>query len=213
MVMYYLLIIFIFIIVCLVFKPKPVEKFLENTNYKQDIFRQILLLTKECLDDMNIPFFLSSGTCLGCVREKNFMEHDYDIDIGIHEIDYTPKLIAKMAEKGLILYRIYGSIQKGMEMSFYLSGKVRAKIDIFVHVDRGDKTCWFSYSPEGEKLQYCVSKFDLVETDFLGISVNIPDPVKKYLTEHYGKDWRIPKTNGVLGDYHYASSPESLVRL
>jgi hypothetical protein len=103
-----------------------------------------------------------------------------------------------------------------MELSFYLpytAGRSRAKIDIFVHQDSGPKTCWFTYNKtRDKKLQYCVSKFDLEEVDFQGMKVNVPDPVKKYLEEHYGKDWRIPKSNGALGDYNYSSSPISLVR-
>lgn len=179
--------------------------------YKQTTYRQILLKTKETLDDLNIPFFLSSGTCLGYVRERDFMEHDYDIDVGIEEKDYKPEIINAMTRKGLYLYRVLGSIKTGMELSFYLPG-FRAKIDIFVHKDKGPKSCWFSYNKEKDKkLQYCVTKFDRKKVDFLGMEVDIPAPVKKYLEEHYGMDWRIPKSSGALGDYNYSSSPKSLV--
>lgn len=192
-----------------------VEKFMDIQNDKKNTYRHILLTTKETLDELDIPFFLSSGTCLGYAREKDFIEHDYDIDIGIQTKDYTPKLIDEMSKRGLYLYRVLGSLTTGMELSFYLPRSAtyhRAKIDIFVHQDKGPKTCWFSYNKDkNKKLQYCVSKFDLEEVDFLGIKVNVPNPVKRYLEEHYGKDWRIPKSNGMLGEYNYSSSPISLV--
>jgi phosphorylcholine metabolism protein LicD len=197
-------------------RSETLEKFIDvQPSDKQSTYRHILLKTKEALDELDIPFFLSSGTCLGYFRERNFIEHDYDIDIGIHTKDYTPKLIDAMREKGLYLYRVLGSLKTGMELSFYLPHTPRyqrAKIDIFIHKNKGPKTCWFSYSKEKDsKLKYCVSKFKLKEVDFLGIKVNVPDPAKKYLEEHYGKDWRIPKSNGALGDYNYSSSPISLV--
>ena len=189
---------------------------------KQQTYRFILQQAKEVLDNLNVPFFLSSGTCLGYARERDFMEHDYDIDIGIDAKDYTPKIIDEMGNRGLYLYRILGSLKTGMELSFYLPFSPtarRAKIDIFIHKDgsheQEEKTCWFTYSRSEKntrkKLKYCVKKFGLKEIDFLGIKVNVPDPIKDYLEEHYGKDWRIPKTNGMLGDYKYDSSPLSLV--
>ena len=197
-------------------RSKTVENFMNmKPTEKQTIYRNILERTNMALDALNVPFFLSSGTCLGYVRERDFIDHDYDIDIGIHSKDYTPKIIDEMNKQGLYLYRVLGSYQKGLELSFYLPNvpaQRRAKIDIFVHNDNGSKTCWYSYNwNKTKKLQYCVSSFDTEEVDFLGLKVNIPSPSIQYLEEHYGKDWRIPKGSGVLGDYNYSSSPLSLV--
>ena len=192
------------------------EQFMDTEpSLKQTTYRHILSETKEALDALDIPFFLRSGTCLGYVRERDFIEHDYDIDIGIKDTDFKPQLISEMTKRGLYLYRVLGTLKSGMELSFYLTATPlnhRAKIDIFVHKEKGPKTCWYTYTlDKTKKLKYCVTKFDLEEVDFLGIKVNIPNPVKKYLTEHYGKDWRIPKSSGVLGDYSFSSSPISLV--
>lgn len=183
---------------------------------KQEIYRHVLQKTQEVLDDLKIPFFLSSGTCLGYARERNFIDHDYDIDIGISEKDWTPTLIDKMSAKGLYLYRILGSFDTGMELSFWerIGKGVGGKIDIFVHKDDviPGKTCWYTFNKEKtKKLQYCVNKFEQESVDFLGLKVNVPDPIKEYLEEHYGKDWRIPKGIGILGGYSYDTSPLSLV--
>lgn len=192
------------------------ENFMETeSSPKQDTYRHILSQTKDALDALDIPFFLSSGTCLGYVRERDFIEHDYDVDVGIEASDFKPQLFDEMNKRGLHLYRILGTLETGMEISFYLEASPvshRAKVDIFVHKDEGLKTCWYTYTVDkAKKLKYCVTKFNLQKVDFLGLKVNVPDPVKKYLEEHYGKDWRIPKSNGVLGDYNFSSSPISLV--
>jgi phosphorylcholine metabolism protein LicD len=204
--------IIVLIIIYWLTKPHILEGFMNTgQSEKQDAYRYVLMQTQKVLDELKIPFFLSSGTCLGYVRERDFMEHDYDIDIGINYSDYKPSLIDAMRKEGLILYRIYGSMKTGIELSFYMFSQ-RAKIDIFIHKDTDDKSCWYSYSMDKKrKIKYCVSKFNLKEIDFLGLKVNIPDPVKKYLEEHYGKDWRIPKSSGELGDYNYSISPISIV--
>lgn len=199
-------------------RSKTITSFLDSKpTPKQNTYRVVLDKTAAVLNKLDIPFFLSSGTCLGYVREHNFINHDYDLDLGIFVKDYTPALIDEMSRAGLYLYRVYGTLQTGMELSFYAPYKPtrrRAKVDIFVHVEDDDKICWFSYNKERtKKLQYCVSKFDLEKVDFFGVKVNIPNPAKKYLEEHYGKDWRIPKSNGIAGEYNYESSPISLVNV
>ena len=88
------------------------------------------------LDGLNIPFFLSSGTCLGYFREKKFIEYDYDIDIGIFSTDYTHKIVKAMKKVGLKLYRTLGDLDGGLELSFFLPGTKLgrwAKVDIFLH--------------------------------------------------------------------------------
>jgi len=47
----------------------------------------VLKEIKQTLDDADITFWLDVGTLLGAVRDKKFIEHDNDIDIGFWFID------------------------------------------------------------------------------------------------------------------------------
>lgn len=44
---------------------------------------ELLQLTAGTLDDLGIPFWLSSGTLLGWFRQCDFIPHSQDVDIGI----------------------------------------------------------------------------------------------------------------------------------
>lgn len=184
---------------------------------KQMIYTRILKKTKKVLDELNIPFFLSSGTLLGFVRENKFLDHDYDIDIGIYKEDYNPELINKMGEKGLKLYRILGNINNGMELSFRLNGTAIgkfAKIDIFLHYKDKDKIYWITYSPPKyeQRIKYQVSNFILKSVKFMDVVVNVPFPTVKYIREHYGSQWFIPiKSRGFGGTYDFRTTPSSIV--
>lgn len=190
------------------------EKYIE---YKQKTYATILKDTKDVLDKLKIPFFLSSGTCLGQFRENKFLDHDYDIDIGIFEEDYSDKIIEKMAENDLKLYRTLGDRKNGMELSFRKPntrlGRY-AKIDIFLHypkeINGKRHYCWYTYKyPEfKEKIEYCVPEFNLEPVIFKELIVNVPFPTSQYIISHYGKDWKIPRRAGV--DYFYATSPKSI---
>lgn len=184
---------------------------------KQFIYHKILKKTKKVLDELDIPFFLSSGTLLGFVRENKFLDHDYDIDIGIFKEDYNPEIINKMAEKGLKLYRILGDLENGMELSFRLPdtpiGK-HAKIDLFLHYKDNDKIYWVTYSPPTyeKQIKYQVSNFILKPIKFTDIIVNIPYPTIRYLREHYGTEWYIPiKSRSFGGSYDFRTTPKSIV--
>jgi fukutin len=181
---------------------------------KQQIYKDILIRTKRACDKLNIKCFLSSGTCLGYFREGKFIDYDYDVDIGIFYEDWNPDIVNAMTEEGFVLYRVWGSLHNGMELSFYLPGTsigMHAKIDIFLHYrDKGKKgtVSWYSYSPTKKKIQYRVSDFELRSVKFMGTNVYVPYPTLKYIEEHYGSDWMVPKRPG---DYSYHQSPTSIV--
>ncbi len=184
---------------------------------KQTIYTLILVKTKKALDRLGIPFFLSSGTCLGYFREGKFIDWDYDIDVGIYAKDYDDKIVAEMKKEGLILYRVLGNLKEGMELSFRLPKTVLgkyAKIDIFLHYPTEDnkKIYWISYmAPQFKKrIKYQVTNFGIKEVNFMGLSVNVPDPTIRYIEDHYGKDWMIPKKP--FTEYVYSRSPVSIVK-
>ena len=183
-------------------------------NYKQIIYTIILKKAKTALDRLNIPFFLSSGTLLGYYRENKFIDHDYDIDIGIYAEDYRDQIISEMKKEGLIYYRTLGDPINGMEMSFRLPytrlGRL-AKLDLFLHYQSNDKIYWFAFAQwrKNKKIKYQINNFQLKEINFMNLNVNVPYPTEKYLEEHYGKDWRIPKKP--FKEYSFFKSPISIV--
>jgi len=164
--------------------------------------------------------FLSSGTCLGYFREGKFIDYDYDIDVGIFATHYTPKIVQEMKKENLILYRVLGDEKTGMELSFRLPGTVLgryAKIDIFLHYFEKDSKdnkyiCWYSYSSPKfiRKIKYRVNAFKIKRVNFLGLEVYVPYPTIKYIEDHYGNDWMVPKKPFI--EYSYQMSPKSIVR-
>lgn len=209
-----LIIIVIIVLIC-AFCGKDDEDKIEHFSIsdKQRVYLDIIRRTKSALGRLNIPFFLSSGTCLGYYREGKFIDYDYDIDIGIFREHYTDKIIEEMKNENLILYRTWGDIDNGLELSFRMPetciGK-HAKIDIFLHYNTDEHTSWYSYSPTKKRLQYRVSKFDIKDVDFMGVTVGVPNPTLKYIEEHYGDDWFIPKRP--FTEYRYFSDPVSIIK-
>lgn len=186
---------------------------------KEKTFNIILRKTDNALKRLNIPYFLSSGTLLGYYRENNYLKHDYDIDIGIFRENYSKEIKREMKKEGFINYRNLGDLERGYEMSFYLpKTKVGryAKIDIFVHnreeVNGKKYIYWATYQKPKyiKRIKYRVSSFGLKKVLFKGIEVNVPVETEKYLVEHYGVDWRIPKI-AQKGEYYYATSPKSII--
>lgn len=55
---------------------------IENTINSNDIFKHLSFVT-DFLNELKIKHWIMYGTLLGCVRESNIIEYDYDFDIGI----------------------------------------------------------------------------------------------------------------------------------
>ena len=75
------------------------------------------LLTKDRLNiiqKINIKFFLYCGTCLGAHREKKFIEHDHDIDIGVFENDFYKIQNTMNQYKSIFYLERYFQKGKGM---------------------------------------------------------------------------------------------------
>jgi len=185
---------------------------------KRQVYTHMIRKINTAMERIDVPCFLSSGTCLGFFREQDFIKHDYDIDIGIMQSDFTEDVLTEMENEGFELYRTLGTLSTGVEYSFRLPGtKIgkAAKVDIFVHYNEihnnKKHVYWTSYKTPlfTEQIKYRVSDFNLKRVRFKGMYVNVPDPTLKYIQEHYGEKWMIPLTPA--DGYHYYSSPTSIV--
>ena len=150
-----------------------------------------------------IPWFAVSGTFLGLIREKGFLPHDYDIDLGLFEDQADiPAIRQAIFDSDRFVLKKYDHHQsklvpapanaKNPEVPYILkvihvSG---VHIDIFIHYRDAAATpevYWHGSSLH----RWENSPFDLVKYDFYEWELWGPSDPDQYLTENYG-DWRTP---------------------
>jgi len=103
--------------------------------------------------DNGTPVFVISGTFLGLIREKNFIAHDYDIDLGVMEGDFNAELIKlfqahqdfrvsepefpcfrEVDEQGAVTYR-----RADVPALVKIYHKTGVQVDLFIHFsEEGD---------------------------------------------------------------------------
>lgn len=163
---------------------------------KQIKFTKTLFDMDNILSRNNQKYFLACGTVLGAIREKKFIEHDDDIDLGIFVDDYNKEIEHQILKKFKLNHRL-GDIKTGYEISF-VHPETHISIDIFLHY-RDKNYFWcpsFFNMCDKAKNKMCRWKYNfnsLKPINFLGRIFNIPDPVDQYLVDAYGPDWQTPR--------------------
>ena len=142
---------------------------------------QALQDLKQSFDEANIPFFLVSGTLLGCIREGKFLSHDHDIDVGVWD-DISINDIYKAVQKFGLFY-ITASRSEHLVKLKHVNG---INLDVFIHY-KTPKSYWHA----GIKLKWHNKPFKLGNQLFMGAEYLIPEDYDTYLTENYG-DWKTP---------------------
>lgn len=141
-----------------------------------------LCLFKEIADRNGFKFFLAYGTMLGAVREKDFIAHDEDIDLGadyqdvdqflamLFELRYNGFEVARWDDRGLI-----SVIRNNEYIDIYFFKKYTDKLMI---------NC-------GEPLP---TKFfeNQADLEFKGMTFSAPADIEGVMEFWYGKDWRTP---------------------
>jgi tetratricopeptide (TPR) repeat protein len=134
------------------------------------------------LENSGIRIFLISGTLLGCIREKNMLSHDQDIDIGVFDDINMNQLIGILTTCGY--FHLLPQRYPGCLRIRHVNG---IAIDVFIHTHEAGYI-WHG----GVKVRWKNTPFILTETDFLGNSYWIPSEPEKYLNENYG-NWQTPE--------------------
>lgn len=145
---------------------------------------------KEALNDLakvfkenHMQMFLVSGTFLGCIREKKFLSHDYDIDVGVYtELEKLKELFVQ--NKNFTLKNL--SYEGGVQV-YHING---IYIDVFLHYEENG-----AIYHNGDFMRWKNTPFELVEYDFLGSKYLGAKDYDLYLKENYGEDWRTPKNS------------------
>ncbi len=147
--------------------------------------KELLLEVKMVCDKYKLPFFLIYGTALGAYRDKNFIFHDYDIDLGIYKKDTT--ILQKVLEELVQSYgyKVY-KISELEESVGIVKNHIPIEFGIFSKIGR-------YYTYDNMKVNRIKAPFieSLEPITFLGESFLVPNPIEEYLSFQYGKSWRV----------------------
>lgn len=186
---------------------KFTQKYGRDESEEANSFRikalSLLTKAKKVLDELEIPFWLSSGTCLGYFRQCDFITYGKDIDIGIWIQDYRPQLIHAFSVNDLPLIHSFGKVNDSFELSFR-EGDI--KLDVFFFYKEDDHV-WNggTQARTGLKFQYIFPKFSLCWTEFFYLKVRIPCETQAYIEANYGNNWFEP-----IKEWDWKSSPPNV---
>ena len=170
--------------------------------------KELLMTFDKVMRANRFNYFLAFGTLLGAVREKGFINHDLDIDVGMWADEYSPQIRVQLEESGFNLVHAI-TVDDGIfgrEETYAYKG---------VHIDI------FFFYPYDSELSYCCDfvghnhknswreslkhyggvlprqimlplRRTLVETDFQGLVLRIPENYDEVLKFRYGYDYMIP---------------------
>lgn len=151
-----------------------------------------LTTVNRALKDKGLQPFLISGSLLGCMRDGQIMPHDKDLDMGL--IGWESQFDLAQAILGLGCFDINLKRLKG-EALFLISAidqRTNIAVDFFMFHDKGDHFLHGIDYQYGFTQNFRFSKFNLIETDFLGEKFYIPDQWSRMLEENYG-NWQTPE--------------------
>jgi hypothetical protein len=147
---------------------------------------------KQILDDLNVAFLLGSGSCLGAIREKGFIEWDDDVDLfTVIGIDGVTEESADIVAEAFRKNGYFVSIGEADHSRILMTIKDSMRLSVE-----------FARITNEEILVYPGIKFPAVMftepkyIDFLGEKFLVPNPPEEYLQRKYGSEWMIPKKAG-----------------
>lgn len=152
--------------------------------------RTLLQISVQTLGQIQVPFWISSGTCLGWLRQCGVISYSRDVDIGVFIQDFRPDIVQVLTQAGLRLKHRFGKVEDSLELSFVFDD---VKLDIFFFYDDGN-VVWNggTQARTGRKFKYVFPRFALCWTEFLELKVRVPCQTLDYVRANYGKGWSVP---------------------
>ena len=154
--------------------------------------------------------WLDFGTLLGFYREKDFINHDLDMDFGIIINDYNDFLEKEkyLLKNGFSRTKEFYYKNRLVELSYSYKG---LNVDFIVYHRKADviesDTIFFMMNALGKPTRYEVYNYnlpfsELEEHNFKAVEIKIPNNTREYLSKLYGEDFEVPNTN-----YNWKENP------
>jgi hypothetical protein len=147
------------------------------------------------LDPIGVKPFLVSGTLLGYARNKEFLPHDKDIDVGVFANVDKLKIFEEIFKSGKFILDCESLTRDPLYTIAVTHIQKGICIDIFFYHDKGDQyVTGVNYDWNFDKC-FAFSKFDIKKITFSGIEAYIPEDYELNLAENFGPDWKIEDKN------------------
>ena len=202
-----------------IIKKLPIIKTLNNKANTELDSRRSSLLRENFQEVLKIIYnselkkydlWLDFGTLLGFYREKDFINHDLDMDFGIIINDYDDFLEKEkyLIKKGFSRTKEFYYKNRLVELSYSYKG---LNVDFIVYRRKADviesDTIFFMTNALGKPTRYEVYNYnlpfsELEEHNFKAVEIKIPNNTREYLSKLYGKDFEVPNTN-----YNWKENP------
>lgn len=152
------------------------------------------------IDRYNIPAFAAYGTLLGFIREKGFIKHDGDIDIGVLPgVWDAGRLLEVLCKEGFSFLFAFSYEGKITEFKVKYNS---VSVDFFFYEEADDKffAGSYHYLPNvqypsvyaNSAQRVCEPKIvKITRTDVYGMKFPVPENAEHVLEKLYG-NWRVP---------------------
>jgi hypothetical protein len=144
---------------------------------------------KALLDSLGVPWFCTSGTLLGLVRDNRLIEYDDDLDF-VFYLGEVSKPAAICEALKAIQPRLNAIARPGINpFQYTMNGDVGA-VDLFASWSDPTGRMWvYPWCPA--KLSYA-DLLPVSTLEFAGVSLNAPRNREKALELNYGQKWKTP---------------------
>jgi len=146
---------------------------------------------QNALSSVGLSPFLVSGTLLGYARNRGFLSHDKDIDVGIFASQNIFDVVTLLSQNGLfdVKYK-YLRMEKTFQVPI-IHRPTGMSIDIFVYHPHGDMLITGVQGNFGYTQNFTFTPFSLETVKFLDIDFSIPSDTALNLQENFGA-WQVP---------------------
>ena len=202
-----------------IIKKLPIIKTLNNKANIELDSRRSSLLRENFQEVLKIIYnselkkydlWLDFGTLLGFYREKDFINHDLDMDFGIIINDYNDFLEKEkyLLKNGFSRTKEFYYKNRLVELSYSYKG---LNVDFIVYRRKADviesDTIFFMTNALGKPTRYEVYNYslpfsELEEHNFKAVEIKVPNNAREYLSKLYGEDFEVPNTN-----YNWKENP------
>ncbi|PKB73468.1 MAG: hypothetical protein BZY75_01775 [SAR202 cluster bacterium Io17-Chloro-G7] len=151
--------------------------------------KQMLIEAKDVMDSVGVQFFLRQGTCLGAIRDQDFIPWDDDLDlgcvIGLNGVteDMIEPVFDAFRDRG---YYVNVESNDRWIAAGMIKSSLRVDLTFFRIIDDSIFHFPMIWMPT-----HLFS--NLKEIQFMGGNYLVPNPPEEYLRTKYGPDWITPK--------------------